>query len=302
MKHAKLVFSSEEEIKKYIEDCENDYKNGVARAFDKTLGSSIITLSGPSCSGKTTTSKILDREYEKIDKTLHAISIDDFYIDRDVLDARCIAEGIPLDYDSPRTIDFELFEKVMDQIEKRETVRVPIFDFTTGKRVGYNEIEYTEGNVFLFEGIQAVYPECTEHLVSYKYTPLFISVEEDIAYGDVVFSKRDLRFLRRLVRDSRTRNANAEKTFSIWRGVVKNEVTNIYPNLTERHKNIDSSMPYEVSVIKPFALPLLKTIKEDSEHFEKAKRLLDMLSAVPEIDADYVPDDSVFREFIGERK
>lgn len=299
MKHAKLVFSLKEEIKKYIEDCENEYKSDVARAFDKTLGSNIITLSGPSCSGKTTTSKILDNEYAKIGKTLHAISIDDFYIDRDVLDARCIAEGIPLDYDSPRTIDFELFEKVMEQIEKRETVKVPLFDFTVGKRVGYNEINCTDGDVFLFEGIQAVYPECTEHLANHKYTPLFISVEEDIAYGDVVFGKRDLRFLRRLVRDSRTRGADAEKTFSLWRGVVKNEVTNIYPNLTERHKNIDSSMPYEVSVIKPFAIPLLETIKEDSEYFEKAQGLLEKLSAVPEIDADYVPDDSVFREFIG---
>ncbi|MBQ6614180.1 MAG: hypothetical protein IIX18_02555 [Clostridia bacterium] len=302
MKTAKLVFSSEQEIKKYIEECENGYKNGVARAFEATLGSKIITLCGPSCSGKTTTSKILDKEYAKIGKTLHAISIDDFYIDRDVLDARCRKEGIPLDYDSPRTIDFELFERVMEQIEKGETVTVPRFDFTVGRRVGYTDIACTDGDIFLFEGIQAVYPECTEHLANHRYTPLFISVEEDIEYGNVSFNKRDLRFLRRLVRDSRTRNTDAEKSFSLWRGVVKNEVTNIYPNLTDREENIDSSMPYEVSVIKPFAIPLLESIREDSEYSEKAQKFLKMLSAVPEIDANYVPDDSVFREFIGERK
>lgn len=301
MKTAKLYFSSEEEIKSYIDECERCYLSEVNAAFDTALhsGSSIITLSGPSCSGKTTTSLILDREFERVGKTLHAVSIDDFYIDRDVLDARCREKGIPLDYDSPSTIDFDLFGSVIEQIEKRGKVTLPRFDFKCGRRTEYYTIDCTDGDVFLFEGIQAVYPEFISHLAGHPYTPMFISVGNKVAYGEEVFGQRVLRLFRRLVRDFRTRSTSAERTFSLWDGVCKNEDTHIFPNLTEGHIYIDSSMPYEVSVIKPFLVPLLCGIEEDSPYYEKAQGLLARLYGIPVIDQRHVPCDSVFREFIG---
>ncbi len=301
MKTAKIHFSSEEEIKRYVDGCEATYLSDVAKACEAALGSgsSIITLAGPSCSGKTTTSAILDREFLKIGKTLHAVSIDDFYIDRDVLDARCRRLGIPLDYDSPSTIDFDLFGRVIEQIEKRGKVTIPRFDFKIGRRCGYYDIDCTDGDVFLFEGIQAVYSEFTSHLDTHPYTSLFISVGDKISYGDTVFGQRTLRFFRRLVRDFRTRNTSAKRTFSLWEGVCNNEDVHIFPNLTEQHIYIDSSMPYEVSVIKPFVMPLLLGIEESSPYFETAKGLLDRLENIPVIDEKYVPSGSVFREFIG---
>ena len=301
MKTAKLCFSSEEEIKNYVNECENGYLDGVKAAFESSLqsGSSILTLSGPTCSGKTTTSLILDREFEKIGKTLHTVSIDDFYFDRDLLDARCKEKGIPLDYDSPSTIDFDLFGNAIEQIEKRGKVTLPSFDFKSGKRAGYYTIDSTDGDVFLFEGIQAVYPEFISHLSGHAYTPMFISVASKVAYGDEVFGQRILRFFRRLVRDLRERNTSAEKTFLIWDGVCKNEDENIFPNLTDSHIYIDSSMAYEVSVIKPFLVPLLCGIAEDSVYYEKAQKLLERLSGIPVIDEKYLPRESVFREFIG---
>ncbi len=300
MKTARTHFCSEREIAEYVNACEEEYLAGVRSACRLAIsGGGIITLAGPTCSGKTTTSRILDGEFEKSGRILHTVSIDDFYIDRDLLDERSRRLGIPLDYDSPSTIDFDCFGEVIEQIERRGRVTLPRFDFKTGRREGYYTIDCHGSDVFLFEGIQAVYPEFTEHLDTHKYTSLFISVEEPIMVGDTLFACRDLRLLRRIVRDCRERNTSAERTLSLWEGVCQNEDTHIYPNISCVDFAIDSTLGYEVSVIKPFVLPLLLEIPKDSEQYEKARALIAQLENVPETEEKYVPQNSVFREFIG---
>jgi len=301
MKQAKMHFSSEEEIRRYIADCEAEYLEDVAAALASAKdGGNIITLCGPTCSGKTTTARILDDAFRAIGKELHSVSIDDFYFDRDVLEARSRERGVPVDYDSPSTIDLALFGKVIADIEDGGTVTLPKFDFKTGKRTGFETVRITDGDVFLFEGIQAVYPELTQHLAGHRYTSLFISVEHPIACGSVVFAPEELRFMRRLVRDARTRSATAEFTFSLWGGVLANEEEHIYPNRGNVDQYIDSAMGYEVSVIKPQVLALLDTLPAGSAYFPEAVVLRKKLKDVPVIDPHFVPADSVFREFIGE--
>lgn len=302
MKTAKMHFSSEEEIRKYVDECEAVYRAEVSAACAcAAAGGSIITLAGPTCSGKTTTALILDDDFLAMGKTLHTVSIDDFYFDRDFLVERSKAMGVPVDYDSPSTIDLALFGKVIEDIEDGGTVTLPKFDFKSGTRVSMETIDITSGDVFLFEGIQAVYPELTKYLAGHSYTSLFISVEQPLVCGDVTFDPRELRFMRRLVRDARTRNASAEFTCSLWAGVTANEDTHIYPNLGNVHRRIDSLLPYEVSVIKPFVTALLDTIPSDSVYRAQAEALREKLKDVPVIDAKFVPDGSVFREFIGEK-
>ncbi len=301
MKQAKMHFSSEEEQKRYIAACEAEYLEDVASACARAQdGGHIITLCGPTCSGKTTTARILDAAFAARGKILHTVSIDDFYFDRAVLEARAKAKGVPLDYDSPSTIDLDLFGKVIADIEDGGTVTLPRFDFQTGKRVGSETVKMTDGDVFLFEGIQAVYPELTAYLAGHRYASLFISVEHSIACGDTVFSPEELRFMRRLVRDARTRGASAEFTFSLWNGVLENEKTHIYPNRGNIDQYIDSAMGYEVGVIKPQVLALLDTLPAGSVYWPEAVALRKKLKDVPVIDAKFVPADSVFREFIGE--
>ena len=217
-----------------------------------------------------------------------------------MLQARAKAKGIPLDYDSPSTIDLDLFGKVVADIEDGGTVTLPRFDFKTGKRVGFETIRMTDGDVFLFEGIQAVYPELVAYLAGRRYCSLFISVEHPIACGDAVFAPEELRFMRRLVRDARTRGASAEFTFSLWNGVLENERTHIYPNRGNVDQYIDSAMAYEVSVIKPQVLALLDTLPAGSLYRQEAIALRKKLKDVPVIDPEFVPAESVFREFIGE--
>lgn len=302
MKQAKTQFSSEEEIRRYVAECEAEYLEYVYTAREYARHSHVITLAGPTCSGKTTTARILDAEFGRLGKTLHTVSIDDFYFDRDVLEARARESGTPLDYDSPATIDLDLFGRVIADIEDGGTVTLPRFDFQTGKRTGFETIEMTEGDVFLFEGIQAVYPALTQYLSGHRYVSLFISVENGLTYGDVAFAPAELRFMRRLVRDARTRGATAEFTFSLWGGVLANEKAHIYPNLGNVDYPIDSVLPYEVSVIKNDVLALLDTLPAGSAWFSEAVALRKKLKDIPVIDKKYVPADSVFREFIGEKE
>lgn len=298
-----LNFSSDEELCRFVNECESRYLADVKKACDLSLkGGRIITLCGPSCSGKTTTALILDDEFKRSGKELHTISIDDFYFDREVLEQRSRKIGITLDYDSPSTIDIELFGKVIEDIERGGRVLLPRFDFKEGRRIGMEEIYVRDEDVFLFEGIQAVYPELVGHLDGHDYTSLFISVEDGINFGGSEFSQRELRFMRRLVRDARTRGASAEFTFSLWESVVANEEKNIYPNLCGVDFRINSAMAYEAAVIKPFVLPLLLGISNDSGHKNAANDIVKKLENVPVINSKYVPDESVFREFIGERK
>lgn len=298
----KLDFSSEAELARFVTDCEEEYLSDVQGACRVAAESGkIITLCGPTCSGKTTTALILDDEFKKRGKELHTISIDDFYFDREVLERRSTESGEPLDYDSPSTIDIELFAKVIDDIEDGGRATLPKYDFHTGRRSGYEEITVTDGDVFLFEGIQAVYPSLTKYLAEHDYTSLFISVEEGLELFGERFDRSSLRFFRRLVRDARTRNATAEFTFSLWESVIANEQKNIYPNLEGVDFSINSKMAYEACVIKPYVLPLLESIRPESAHFEKARALIDKFKNIPVIDSKFVPETSVYREFIGKK-
>ena len=300
MKQAKINFSSGEEIQHYVNECESRYLADVEAACAlAAAGGRIITLCGPTCSGKTTTALLLDDKFKALGKELHAISIDNFYFDRGVLAERSKKANMLLDYDSPSTIDLELFGRVIADIDDGGSVTLPTFDFVDGVRTGFETINIKDEDVFLFEGIQALYPEITRYLSNRAYTSLFISAREAVRDGDVVFEPRELRFLRRLVRDARTRSATAEFTFSIWESVCQNEDKNIYPNIGACNVHIDSSFEYEVSVIKPFALPLLRSIEDGSAYKKKADEIIEKLENIPELDAKYVPENSVFREFIG---
>ncbi|MBQ4151168.1 MAG: hypothetical protein IJC81_05135 [Clostridia bacterium] len=298
-----LNFLSEEEMRQFVNAAEEKYLADVKAACELSIGAGrIITLCGPTCSGKTTTARILDDAFKASGKELHSISIDDFYYDRDVLIARSENKGESLDYDSPATIDLDLFGKVIEDIEKGGKVLLPKFDFTVGARRGMEEIYVKSDDIFLFEGIQAVYPELTTHLKGHDYTSLFISVEEPIRFGDAEFDARTLRLMRRLVRDARTRATSAERTFSIWQSVIDNEDKHIYSNLDGVDFRINSTMAYEISVIKPFVLPLLLDIADNSPYKSYANDIVKKLESIPIIDEKYVPSGSVFREFIGERK
>jgi len=291
------VLEKDNEIRSFVYNAEQQYKNQVLKianelsSFDHIK---ILTLSGPTCSGKTTTSYILEHEIEKRGMTVKIISIDDFYRDR--LD---IADDEKPDYESISAIDFPVFQSCVEKILNGETAMLPIYDFVDGKRKGFMPYLPVENEIIIFEGIQAIYPEILDLFPKDISKSIYISVAEDVTAYGTYFEKREIRFFRRLVRDFLFRSATPERTIELWEGVVENEDKNIIPNEKYADYIINSFMSYELGVIKTY---LMNIVSYDFENEREAclyNKLKEKLRNVVDIPSSFVPKDSVFREFIG---
>ncbi len=302
MKYYSYSFPDESSKKAFAVFCEDKFRNSLDKAAEAALmrdNLRFIALSGPTCSGKTTTAGMLIDKLKATGKDVKVISIDDFFLNRETLAAEAKKSGVPIDLDSVKAIDMEELRFFVNGIERLEPLRLPAFDFTLGKRAGYTELLPTEKDIFIFEGIQAVYPEVTALFEPKHLLKIYISVENgiDTPYGS--WLPREIRLLRRIVRDSRIRNTDAETTFSHWDGVIANELVNIEPYKDSCDIKIDSGMAYEISVLKKPLMTLLEQIRESSSYYLKSKMLIEKLRDFPDIDEKYVPKDSVLREFIG---
>lgn len=290
------LFHNTNEMKDFVSLRENKFKSQtetIADLIAENENIKIITLSGPSCAGKTTSSYILQNTLEKrygIDSKI--ISIDNFFKNREHL----FKQKNP-DFESIDAIDFEYFKLCVNNILNGKKTELPIYNFITGEREAVYDL-YTphKNGVIIFEGIQAMYPEITAILPYDKTASIYIDILDDVyAYGSL-FSRRDIRFYRRLVRDFKFRGADVSKTLYLWKNVLKNEEKNIFPYSFAAKYPINSSLLYEINVIKSFLFDLLSS---DAENKELHEKIYEKFKNVPDIPADFVPENSVFREFIG---
>lgn len=257
-----------------------------------------IALAGPTCSGKTTAAKKLSAALSAYGKTVHTVSIDDYYLDRSVLVER--ANGGPVDFDSPDTIDIDALAVTVSEIfdTSMEVVEIPLFDFNTGCREKMQELHVTDDDVFIFEGIQALYPNVSALLNKYPSASVYISVSDSLKINGRVFEGSDIRLMRRLVRDYFNRGATAELTFDLWCGVRENEELNILPNAVRAGYQINSLMPYEIGMLKPYLLRILSEVPAASRFRPNADAILARLEGVGEIGTGYLAPDSLYHEFV----
>lgn len=294
----------EKELREWINSCEHRFSESLRQTAQSiaAIGDlKLLRLSGPTCSGKTTLANLLCRQLEKRGKRVHLVSIDDFYYDKDVLHekAQTSAEESP-DYDSVDTIDLERLNAFVHDIFTLEQADCPIFDFSLGKRTGERHMESGKEDVFLFEGIQSLYPEVTRMVAEYgDPVDLYIAPERSIQTKDAVIVPNELRLLRRLVRDYRFRGTSPERTFVLWEGVRRNEETNIFPFVSACRYRLDSTMPYELGVLKPILDDILPSVSVSSRYRMRADEILSQIQTVESIDASWIPADSLYREFIG---
>ena len=291
------IFKNDEEIRLFVERSENHYKNQVLKIATEISDMNhikFLTLSGPTCSGKTTTSYILEHEFEKRGTTVKIISIDDFYRNR-----KDISGDEKPDYESISAIDFSIFKACVDKILKGETATLPLYDFKDGERKGFVPYTPADHEIIIFEGIQAIYPEISAILPKDMTKSIYISVARDVSAYGMFFEKREIRFFRRLLRDFLFRSATPERTLELWEGVVENEEKNIIPNEKNADYIIDSFLPYELGVIKPYLLNVVSYDFEKVYEKELYEKIRIEFQNVIEIPACYVPFNSVFREFIG---
>ena len=275
----------------------------IAKAADKIITSKdekrIILISGPSSSGKTTTSKRLKTHLMARGLSPVTIGLDDYFLNRELTPRD--EEGKPL-YESIEAIDIPLFNEHLIRLIRGEEVSIPIFDFKTGhRRKTGRKIKVNEHNPIIIEGIHGLNERLTLDIPESKKFKIYIApltVMGIDQYNRITTSK--IRMLRRIVRDAHFRGNSAYDTISMWEDVREGEKVNIIPYREEADYIINSTLIYEIPVLKKYALPLLSEIKHDNKYYYEAKHLIDFLSLFKDIQSEeFIPGVSLLKEFIG---
>ena len=300
LKNISLDFSRDTDVMEEIYKWESRFEENIREASEAILSGGRVTtvaLSGPSCSGKTTTAGKLEALLSAAGRRVVSISIDDFYLDRDDEADRI---HIP-DYESPDALDLEMFSAFTTAIHAGNAATAPVYDFKKRLRTGRKEYIPQENDIYIFEGIQAMYPEIYESLGSAHTSRVFINVSSSVTANGVQFEPDEIRLLRRLLRDFRFRASSAEFTFRLWDGVRDNEERRILPGGEGAEIKINSVIPYDVYVMCRGISEILSMVDLYSPQYPAASFLSKKLEgilpyAIPETD---VPGDSLLHEFIG---
>ena len=257
----------------------------------------IICVAGPSSSGKTTFANRLRIELMARGLKPIRISMDDYYLPKS--QAPKDEDGKP-DLESIEALDIELFNQNMLDLINGEEVQLPKFDFKIGGRVPGRVLKVGKGEPIIIEGIHALNDRMTALIPRNQKFKVFIAPQAQINLDNhYPISTVDLRLLRRLVRDYQFRGASAEETIGMWPSVRRGEFKWIYETQEGADFVYNSMLPYELCVMKKYAQPLLEAVKNESEYFPVAERLLRMLKYFDSMPDEWVPCNSLMREFIG---
>ena len=257
----------------------------------------IILLSGPSSSGKTTTSKKLSLYLKSLGLNPTHLSLDDYFHER--VETPLGPNGKP-DFESLKAIDVKLFDNQISKMLKGTKVTVPTYNFIDGKKEYKRTVQLKENDIIIIEGLHALNDELLTNIPKKQKFKIYLSPLTYLSIdNDNRISMTDLRLLRRMVRDNRTRGYNPSKTLNAWRDVRDGEEKYVFPFQDSADVMFNTSLAYELAVLKTFAEPLLFTIEPDDPEYETAKRLLNLLKNVLPIPSESVPKISILREFIG---
>lgn len=289
------------DVETFINFAEKDFDRSVSSLVDNFISDrncDLVLLAGPSSSGKTTTAEKIVNKIIGSGRNAYMLSLDDYY--KNAADIPMTAKGVK-DFENVNALDIDLIHATFnDLIEKREAW-IPKFDFISGTRMSeWKKVEIKKDDVIIVEGIHALNPLITEGLNENHIYKVYISVSSRITDDDgkIIFSKRKLRLIRRMIRDYHYRNTSVEKTFSQWPEVLRGEDKYIFPFEKNARYRIDSFHPYESAIFKNEAVALLDSVNKDSKYYPLASELKNDFSKLNTIDISKLPSDSLLREFV----
>lgn len=260
----------------------------------------LVTIAGPSSSGKTTFAKRLGIQLRVNGIEMVSLSLDNYYVNREQTPRD---EDGKLDFESIEAIDLQLFHRHLTMLMAGEEVLTPRFDFVTGQRRPESEwvpMRIEEHHVLVIEGIHGLNDRLTQSVPRQKKYRIFISALSQLAIDDHnrIFTS-DARLIRRIVRDQLFRGFTAERTLDLWELVRRGEGKWIFPFQEQADVMFNSALVYEPAVLKVFAERFLLQVPRTSPAYTEAYRLLKHLSMFVPIFPDEVPQTSILREFIG---
>ena len=257
-----------------------------------------VLVAGPSSSGKTTFAHRLSVQLRSFGLHPHIIQMDDYFVNR---------EHTPVDidgnymFDVIEALDLELFEDDMNALAAGETIELPTFDFKLGKRVYKgNTLTFGDDDILIIEGIHGLNPIMTRGLDDDLKFKIYISAMTSLNIDEHNrIPSSDVRLIRRMVRDARTRGNLVVDTINGWQKVRDAEEINVFPYQDEADCVFNSTLNYELAVLKHFAEPLLFNVRQSDPAFYEAKRLLKFLDYFVGVDTTAIPTNSICREFVG---
>ena len=290
-----------EEVRDYILMDEALHEKKIAKIADTIINNKkvkVVLIAGPSSSGKTTFAKRLELELRLNGLKTKTISVDDYFVERK---DNPRDENGEYDFERIEAIDTNLLNNDLLKLLNGEEIKPPTFNFHTGEKeyLG-NTMKLEEDEILIMEGIHCLNDKLTYLIPKENKFKIYISCLTvlNIDYYNRI-STTDTRLIRRIVRDNRARGYDALHTLKMWPSVNRGELKNIFPYQEEADIMFNSSLIYELSVLKDYAMPLLKEIKPDVPEYSEAKRLYAMLSYFESISEDLVLRISLLREFIG---
>lgn len=259
----------------------------------------LIMIAGPSSSGKTTFAQRLGVQLKVNGKKPISISVDDYFVNRDVTPKNEFGE---YDFETLEAIDLKKFNEDLIALIEGEEIELPKFNFLKGVREPSGiVVKVDEDHPIIIEGIHALNPKLTTSIPEKNKFKIYISALTQLnidAHNRIPTT--DTRIIRRMVRDNKYRGNDVLRTFKLWDQVRIGEEKNIFPFQEEADVMFDSSLAYELSVLKKYIVPLLKEVDNSSVYYSEAKRLLKFLSYFKDVeDESIIPPTSILREFIG---
>ena len=261
-------------------------------------GTRVVLISGPSSSGKTTSAKRLGIQLGVLGLNPVLISLDDYFVDREKTPKDADGE---YDYEALEAIDLDLFNDHLGRLMRGESVDIPRYDFITGRRTWHNApLTLDERSILVIEGIHGLNPRLTPSIPEEQKFRIYISCFTSVAMDNLSrIATTDNRLLRRLTRDYTQRGADALATLSRWASVRRGEERHIFPYQENADVMLNSSLFYEISVLRPYAEKILREVPDTVPEYDEARRILKFLDNFIPIPPDEIPPTSILREFIG---
>lgn len=292
----------EGKIKEFIELNEIKQNNDllkIASEIEKNLNDiKLVLIAGPSSSGKTTTSKKLSLYLKSKGINPFVLSTDDFFKNR--IDTPKNENG-EYEYDIPEALDIDLFNEKLTSLIKGEETLLPTYNFLTGeKEYKHAPVSLKNRDLIIVEGIHTLNEMLTSKIDRKNKLKIYISpfTPLDLDRHNHV-STVDLRLIRRLVRDYRTRGYNAEETLKNWRVVRRSEEKYIFPYQKEADIVLNTALIYELGVLKTYAVPILFSVSYHSEYYSEALRIINFLKSFLNISDSMLSETALLREFVG---
>ncbi len=289
------------DVREYIRQEEKakglEVENIAAEVAEQNHRLKWIWLAGPSSAGKTTFTQRLATALGAQGIPTHQISLDNYFVNRELTPKNSKGEH---DYEHLEAIDLPLLERHLDKLENGHTIEMPHFKFLRGRREFRGDIISLESDeLALIEGIHGLNPRITSFVDPSHALKIYIGARTTLMLDDDTrISSTNHRMMRRMIRDHNFRGNPAEKTFNLWPAVRAGEDKWIFPFQPLADQEYNSALGYEISVLKPLAEPLIRSLPDQHPGHKKALEMLEFLSHFEPIDKLLVPEDSILQEFI----